>query len=142
MAYLDAQLLFSDAQSVTATAVSTNVVDFGSAQNVGVGENLYAHINIDTAMAGAGATVTVTIETAVDEAFSSPTVAQTIGTFAAVSAAGSKLIAKLQPNAIVQRYARLRYTVAGGTLTASAFTAALLKDIDAYTSYADAITIS
>lgn len=138
---LDAQLLFSDAQSVTATAVSTNVVDMGNAGDHGTGEPLKLQVSLAAAMVGAGATVAVTIEQDDNEAFSSATTVQTIGTFAAVSAAGTKFVAYLQPGVLTERFIRLRYTVSG-TLTSSSFDAFMLLNNDAVVYYADAITIS
>lgn len=142
---LDAELQFSNAQAVTASAASTNIVDLGEPRNIGVGEDLYILINSTVAMTdlGSDSTVTVTLETDSDVAFGSPTLAaQTVGVFAATSAAGTKLIAKLQPNAINERYLRVYYTVAGGNLTTGSFDAHIVKDIDAFTAYPDNITIS
>ena len=136
---------YSDAQAVTVTAVSSNVVDHGQgARDLGTGENLYLHVNVDTAMTSAGGTetVTVTMETDDNEAFGSATVAQTIGVFAAASAAGARLIARLQPLAINERFTRLRYTVANGPLTAGAFSAYLVHGVDAGAHKPDNITIS
>ena len=62
---LDTQLEFSDAQAVTATAVSTNVVDLSSVRDIGVGEELYIRIGVVVAMtdAGSDSTIAVTLET-------------------------------------------------------------------------------
>jgi len=50
---LDAQLVMSDAQAVTATANSTNVIDLGVARDLGPGEEVYANIQVGTTMTGA-----------------------------------------------------------------------------------------
>lgn len=99
--YVDAELQFSDAQAVTASAASTNIVDLGSPRNIGVGCELYLVCAVTTAMtdAGSDSTITVILETDDNDSFSSATTAQTIGTFAATSAAGTRLVAKLQPDA-------------------------------------------
>jgi len=47
--YIDAQGLFSDAQALTATAASTNIVDLGSDRNIGVGEEMVVAIFLDVA---------------------------------------------------------------------------------------------
>lgn len=141
----DALLLFSDAQAVTATAVSTNVLDFGTGgRDLGIGEDLYFFIGLPVAMtdSGSDSTVTVTVEVDDNASFTSAVVAQTIGVFPAASAAGTKLIAKIQPLAVNEQYVRLRYTVANGNLTTGSFDAMIVKDVDAYKFYADAITIS
>jgi hypothetical protein len=140
---LDAQNLFSDAQAITAAAASTNLIDLGANRNLGVGEDLYVHVNVDVAFtdASSDSTLTVTVETDDNEAFSSPTTAQTIGTFPALSAIGASLKAKLQPDAIVERYMRLKYTPNNGSLSTGSVTAALVLGIQAYTSYADNVSI-
>lgn len=144
---LDAQNLLSDAQAVTATAESTNVIDLGTNRNVGTGEPIYVVCQVDTAFtdASSNSTVAVTVsgsDTLSGSALSSGSTLQTLGTFAALTAAGSRLVGRLQPDVMTKRYIALTYTVANGDLTTGAFTAFLTKDIQAYTSYADAITIS
>lgn len=48
--YLDAQLQFSDSQALTATALSTNVIDLGTVdRNIGVGEPLAVVFNVEVA---------------------------------------------------------------------------------------------
>lgn len=142
--YVDAQNLFSDAQAITATAASDNLIDFGSARDIAVGRELYVVIIVDTAFtdAGSDSTVAVTIETDDNAAFSSATTIQTIGTFAALSAAGTRLIARLQPEAGWEQYVRLQYTVANGNLTTGALTAFLALDIQAFTAYPIGYTVS
>lgn len=141
---IDHQNLFSDAQAVTADAASTNLIDLGAVRNLGVGENLYVVVQVDVTMDDASddSTCTVTVESDDAAAFSSATTRQTIGTFAATSAAGTRLVARLQPDVINERFIRLKYTMANGDLSAGSFTAFLVKDLQAYTSYADNITIS
>ena len=48
--YVDAQLLFSDAQAVTAAAASTNSIDLGAVRDIGTGEELYVVCVCDVAM--------------------------------------------------------------------------------------------
>lgn len=145
--YVDAQNLFSDAQTVTTGSEngvkSTNVIDLGVARNIGVGERLWVVVQVDTALTGAGDTCTAAIITDDNADMSSATVVQTIGTFAANSAAGTRLIAAVQPSESWERYIAIRYTAAGsGPLETGAFTAFLTNNIDAYKSYPDAFTIS
>lgn len=142
--YVDAQTLFSDGQDVTSTAASTNYIDQGVAQDLGTGRDVYVVVQCDTTMDDSGddSTLEVTVETDDNTSFSSATTAQTIGTFAATSAAGTKLIAKLQPEAITERYVRLKYTTANGDLSAGAFTAFLTTDIESYTYYSSGFSIS
>lgn len=137
--YVDKELLLCDNQSVTADAASENIIDLGIARNIGVGENLYIHVNVDVLTAGSA--VTLKMQSDSVEAFSSAVDGQIIGTFADASAVGSKLIARIQPDMQNERYIRLYFDVAT-TLTAGSFTAAIVHNIDAYTAYADNITIS
>jgi hypothetical protein len=142
--YLDAQNLFSDAQAVTASAASTNLIDFGSARDIGVGRELYCVVVVDVDMTdvGSDSTVTVTLETDDNSGFASATAVQTIGTFAATTAAGSRLVARLQPDAGWEQYVRAYYTVANGNLTTGSFTAFLTTDIQAWTAYPIGYTVS
>lgn len=137
--YVDSFLELSSAQAVTATAASTNYIDLSEARDIGQGQDVYVVCNVTTTMDDASddSTITLTLETDDNTSFSSATTAQTIGTFAAVSAAGSRLIAKLQPSALNERYLRGKYTTANGDLSAGAFDLFLTTDIDAYVAYAD-----
>lgn len=141
--YVDAQLLFSDAQAVTATAASTNYVDFGAVRNMGVGEDLYVVVLCDVAMtdSGSDSTLAVAIEGDSSTTFT-PDYTRTLFTFSAVSAAGTVKIAKLSPDDVALRYLQLKFTPANGDLSTGSFTGFITNNIDAYTSYADAITIS
>lgn len=142
--FIDSQELFSDSQAITATAASTNLVDLGAIRDLGLGENIYVVVACTVAMtdASSDSTVTVTIETDDSASFGSATTTQTIGAFAAVSAAGTQLIARLGIGQMNERFARLKYTVANGNLTTGSFDAFLTHDIQKATVYADAITIS
>jgi len=142
---IDAENLFSDEQAITAAAGSTNILDLGAVRNIGVGKTIYLVVVVDVAFtdAGSDSTLTVTVETDNDVAFGSPTLAaQTVGTFAALSAIGSRLVARLQPDAILERYMRVYYTPNNGDLTTGSVTTFLTLGIDAYTAYADAVTIT
>lgn len=142
---LDAQNLFSDAQAVTAAAASTNIIDLGAVRReVGTGQDVYVVVSCDVAMtdASSDSTLAVTVQSDDAAAFGSATDRQTIGTFPAVSAIGTRLIAKLQPEALVERYIRLYYTPANGNLSTGSFTAFLTTDADSFRAYADGITIS
>lgn len=143
---IDKENLFSDAQTVTTGSengvMSTNVIDLGSARHIGVGENLYVVVAVTTLMAGAGDTCTPRLVTDDNAGFNSPTVLATIGTFAANSAAGSRLILRLPPGTY-ERYLGVQYLADGsGPLEAGAFDAFLTHDIDAFTAYAKGYTIS
>jgi len=145
---LDRELLFSDAQTVSSSpTTSTDLVDFGplfsgnTGRDIGVGEELYVHVNVDTALTGASAAIVVTLETDDNTSFSSATTGQTIGTIAALSAAGTVLKAKIDPGALNERYARLVYTESGGTITGGALTAGIVLDVENQSYYASGFTV-
>ena len=141
--YVDALLLFSDAQAITATAASTSHVDFGSVRDVGAGEDLYVVVSCDVAMTDASSDSTVAVSVEGDSTTTfTPDFTRTLFTFSALSAAGTIKYAKLGPGDVNLRYLQLMYTVAGGNLTTGSFTAFMTNNIDKYVSYADNITIS
>jgi hypothetical protein len=140
---VDAQLLFSDAQAVTADAGSTNTIDLSAVRDAGVGEPLYVVVTVDTALTDASSNSTCTVALEGDSTTTfTPDYTRNLFTFAALTAAGTVKYARLGPDDLNLRYARLKYTMANGDLTTGAFTAFITNNIQAYTSYADNITIS
>lgn len=140
--YLDSQHLFSDAQALTATAVSTNLIDLGADRNVGIGEPLVVVITCDVAMGGTSPTLIATLQADDNSGFSSA--ASVIATPSQSSlAAGAQLVLPVPPDALTERYVRLNYTLGGTsptvTLTAFLQPASMVQN---YSSYADGITIS
>ena len=141
--YQDALLTFSQAQAVTATAASTNYVDLGAVRNIGVGENLYVVCVCTVAMTDASSDSTLAVALEGDSTTTfTPDSTKTLFTFSAVSPAGTTKIARISPDDINLRYMQLKYTPAGGDLSTGSFTAFIMHDIEKWTAYADAITIS
>ena len=151
---LDKFLEFSDAQAVTATAISTNVVDLAplgngvgtnTVRDIGAGEDLYLIVRTLTAATdvGSDATLTVTFESSATENLNSSTVHFSTGAlaFAAFSPAGTELVRIALPGGNYQRYIGVRYTVANGPLTAGTFDAFIVKDAQSYRPYAVGSTI-
>lgn len=144
--YVDKQLEFSDAQVVTATAVSTNIVDLVSnssgknpIRDIGTGQDVYLVVLTQTTATAAGAaTVTVTLESDDNTSLSSPTVHFTTAalTLTQIGAAGSVLAAIKLPSGNYERYLGVRYTIATGPLTAGAFDAFITTDVNAWRAYA------
>lgn len=144
---VDHELLFSDTQAVTATAVSTNVVDLGplsvgnTIRDIGAGEELQLFVQvIATATAAGAATLTVELISDDNAAMSSPTVV-----FAAAAIPVATLVAGYAPRfgvppANYERYLALRYTIATGPLTAGTFTAGIIKGGQDTRTYRSAIT--
>ena len=142
---LDKFLEFSDAQAVTATAISTNVVDLyplggNASRDIGNGENIYLIVRTLAAATdvGSDATLTVTFESSNAEALSASTVHFSTGAlaFATFSPAGTELARFKLPGGNYLRYLGVRYTVANGPLTGGTFDAFIVKDDQAYRSYA------
>ena len=83
--YIDTELELADSQAVTASAASTNIIDFthGAPADVGVGDHLYLVVQVDTAAtAGGAATVTFALQTDDNSSFSSATALWTSATIA------------------------------------------------------------
>lgn len=141
---LDAQNLFSDAQAITAAAASTNIIDLGSARNIGVGEPLLIFVTIDTTFADTGSNSTLTVALEGDSTTSfTPDGSQTLFTIPALAAAGNKYFARISPEmAGNYRYIRLYFTPNNGDLSAGAVTAGIIKNGDQYTNYPKGYTIS
>lgn len=125
---------FSDAQTVTATAASTNLIDLGATgtvvggaaalvRDIGKGEKIPIVVEV-TAASGTSPTLDVAVQMDTTSAFSSAT---TVQTAAQVTAAGRVALWVL-PEQITERYLRLNYTVGG---TSPSFT------IDSYIPYGD-----
>lgn len=142
---LDSQLLFSDAQAITAAAASTNSVDLGAVRDIGTGEQLYVFVQIDVAFTDAGSDSTLTVSLEGDSTTTfTPDGTDTLFTIPALAAAGNIYYARLNPsaNALQFRYIQLRFTPNNGNLSTGTVTAGIVHNIQKYTSFADAITIS
>lgn len=142
---LDAQLQFSDSQAVTAAAASTNYVDLSAVRDIGTGEDLYVVVNCEVAMTDASSDSTLDVYLYGDSSTTfTPDGSNLLFTFPATSAAGTVKIAKLSPGmaALQYRYIELYYSPNNGNLSTGTFSAYLTTNIDKYTAYADAITIS
>lgn len=144
---LDSQEIFSNAQAVTSTAISENVIDLNPMggpnvlQDVGNGTDLYLVVVTETAATdtGSDATLTVSLESdSTENLATSATVHFTTGAlpFAAFSPAGTVIAMVRLPNGAYERYLGVRYTVASGPLTAGRFDAFLTKDPQSYRAYA------
>lgn len=143
--YLDANLLLSDEQAVTGSADSTNIINFGEARDVGTGDDLYLVVVVDETMDDDGDNSTVSVVLQGDSTSTiTPDASQSLFTIPATTAAGSIYFHKLDPGSapLQYQYVTINYTVAGGDLSAGAFTAFLAHDIEKYVSYPNGYTIS
>jgi hypothetical protein len=159
--YVDTQLEFSDAQAVTSTAISTNVVDLHAAVGAGtaltadtlidqgVGTNLWLVVQTQTACTDSGSDATLTISLESDSTANLATSATvhyttTALAFASFATAGTRLVVLQLPRGNYERYLGVRYTVASGPLTAGAFDAFLTTNPGAgnIRAYKTAFTVS
>lgn len=134
---LDMQSLFSDAQAITVTAASTNVIDLGApgtpqhakapiTQDFGKGRpvQLLTQIVEDFATL---TSLTITMQKDTVENFSSPETVMTTGAIPVADLTAGKRFAPFYlPEGIDQRFLRLNYTVTGTTATAGKITAGLV----------------
>ena len=137
----DALLNFCSAQAVTASAVSANAIDMGSARDLGPGQSLYAVITVDQTVTAAGA-ATVAFQVISGSGVGGGVInagitvlGQTDAIGKAELTAGRRPIvielpaAVLNAQALGQRYLGLQFTVGTGPLTAGQFTANLVTDV-------------
>lgn len=140
---IDALLEFSDAQAVTATAISTNVADRGAqaildnpTQDLGTGEDVYFVVNVGTAFAGlTSLQADFVSDTAVGLA-TAPVVHLSTGAVPLATLTGGIVFAAKLPAGSYKRYLGVKYTVAG-TGTGGTVDAFITKDAQLYRAYAD-----
>ncbi len=141
---LDKLNQYSDAQALTASAASTNVIDHGpgAERRLGTGEPMAVVITVDVALAGTSPTFQATLQSDDAEAFpSAGTVAQS-KQYSAL-AAGAKVVIPVPPGEATERYTRLNYTL-GGTTPSITVTAQLqpMSMIQNDAVYADGFSIT
>lgn len=136
----DSTALFSDAQAVTATAASTNLIDlkangtvYGAAaalsRDLGKGNDVPILVQVVETFATL-TSLTVTVETDDNASFSSAKTAWTSPAIpAATLVAGYKFPINCLPFGTDERYVRLKYTVAGTDATAGKITAGIVAAV-------------
>lgn len=145
---LDTQAEFSDAQAVTATALSTNVLDLFSVLagggtkispnariDVGDADHLYLVVQTNTAITdtSSDATLTVTLESADDAGITTNIVTHfSTGAlaFATYASQGTQIVKMRLPKGLYRRYLAVRYTVAAGPFLTGAIDAFLTPNVD------------
>ena len=138
---IDKLLQVSDAQAVTASAASTDVIDFGQTNpNSGLNDNVTLAITVDEAATASGsATVTFSIQDSADNStFADVYATAAIGKAALV--AGYQVLMPIPYK--LRRYFRVYYTVATGPLTAGKFSAQIVTGVQQNTAYPDGANIS
>lgn len=143
---MDKLLLLSNAQAVTSTAASTDVIDMGVTQNIYPGGELEVYAVVTTAFTAAGAaTMVVTFEGSVDNS-AWTVMAQSPAIAVASLVAGARIVQWSVPGMVagqsMPRYFRLQYTIATGPMTAGNLTAGINLDVQLDRAYPPGITIS
>jgi len=143
---LDHFLTVSDAQALTASAGSTNIIDMHiTGRKTGAGEPMAFVVFVDVAADGTTTDETYTfgIQTDDDVAFGSATTLSTTAITYGNLTAGSKHVLFLDPSWTFEAYTRLYYTL-GGTTPTVTVTAALMpvSAIEAVTAYPNNYTIT
>lgn len=150
MSHVDTKAEFSAAQAVTATAISTNVMDLRGAglspntlQSIGAPAMTYLVITQSAAATAVGAaTVTFSLESATDAGLTTGAVVHyqsgAIGK-AALTAGARTVCVPLPADSNYKEFLGIRYTVATGPLTAGAFNAFLTLDPNMWRAFEDAV---
>ncbi len=138
----DAQHLFSDAQALSATAASTNIIDLGVERRIGSGEPMVVVITVDVALAGTTPTFVATLQSDDNSGFASAATVAATPSYSAL-AVGRRLYLSVPPDLNTERYLRLNYTL-GGTTPTVTVTSFLqpASMINTDYQYPDALTIS
>jgi len=132
---LSTQEIFSDDQAVTATAISTNVIDQGVAgtpydaqaplnRDLGKGTPIPILIQVTEDFATL-TSLTITLECSAAAGLTSPVVLNTQTIAVADLVAGKQTFMQCVPNGDTLRYLGVRYTVTGSNATAGKITAGI-----------------
>lgn len=123
--YLDKQNQFSAAQAITATAVSTNIIDLGDAKDHAPGHKLPLNAKVVTTFAS-NTSLTVALQTDDNTSFSSATVVSQTGAVPVATLVAGYDFTIGVPFEGLERYIRLNYTIGGSNATAGAVTAGIV----------------
>lgn len=143
MAIIDKFLQISNAQAITTTAVSTDVIDAGATKNAAIGRDLgggtqlFLEVTIGATFTAAGAgTLTIALQDSADNA----TFADVLTTPALALASlvvGQRFYIPLP--AKMRRYIRANYTVATGPMTAGTLSAQIVDGMTVERAYPDSL---
>lgn len=120
----DTQLLCSDAQVVTATAVSTNTIDLATTFDIGRGPNLRARAQIDTAFTRAAGALNTNFQLiqSANADLSAPDILYDSGAIAKATAVAGYIAIDIVVPRTTKRYLGFQYTQSaagdGGAVTA------------------------
>lgn len=117
---IDKELEFSDSQAITGDAVSTNVVDLTHTVDTAPGKDVKVRFQVDTAF-NTLTSLDIALQTATDEAFTSPVELASRSVALASLVAGYSFEITVPSTAL--RYLRVNYDVVGTDPTAGAVSA-------------------
>lgn len=143
----DKFLRVSEAQTVTATAVSTDTIDLSVARDMGEGNDLYMNFAVtEAALASGAATVEFQVIGSTAAALTSPVVLGSSGAIGKASLTlGANVAVRINPQiaSLGLRYLGANYVVTTGPLTAGKFTADVVETIqDGRKYYASGFTVA
>lgn len=144
--FIDKQNEFSDSQVVTATAISTNVIqtlhDSGAdtnpnlTQNLGGFQGAFLVVQVDEDFAG-GTSIAVSLESdSTANLATSPTVHFASGAIPLASLVKGTLLVIPLPFGEYERYLGIRYTVVGTMTGGGALSAFITRDVQNWRPYA------
>lgn len=140
--YIDSLLKFSDAQALTATADSTNVVDLGSDRDIGKGEPMAFVVTVGVAadFATGDETYTFAVETDDNDAFTSSTVLGSRAVLTTELQVGDTVVIPIGHTN--ERYLQGVYTLAGTSPSITVDAQLMpMNMIDGYVDYDNSYTI-
>lgn len=125
---LSAEQTFSDAQALTTTAASTNIIDLGATgtvlkapaalvRDIGKGKPIPIIVRLDVDSGGTSPTLDVAVQIDTTSAFSSATTVASSEQLAGGSAGDEVYLDVYLPEGVNERYLRLNYTLGGTTPT-------------------------
>ena len=120
----DKNLVYSDEQAITGTAVSTNVINHGAA-----GMDKGAPLSVELLVTedfDALTSLAIALQTDDNEAFSSATTVDTITVALAALVKGAQFVLNFKPG--VEKYTRISYTVTGTDPTVGKIFAATINN--------------
>ena len=123
---IDNELNLSNAQSITASAASTNYIDQKAAGDSV--ENPYVLVRVTTAFATL-TSLNVAIQTDDNSSFSSPKTLARSAEVPVASLTANAVIMKMRIPTGLERYIRLYYTVTGSDATAGKVSADILDSV-------------
>ncbi len=128
--FLDSLLVLGDAQEVTASAESTNVID-QLAEGQAIGTECWFEVRVDTTVESGGAsTLVISLETDSAVGFGTKSTLVASATIAKADLVANTIAWRVRIPVGIKQYLRAYYTVATANFTAGKFDAHLIMDAE------------